>query len=182
MGWATRCPFWPNGRNLSGLAVPAWTPPLVAMERRCRPANNPILTQTRGVPTKQRRTVAREAHQDVWKQRRVGAREARAVGTAVMRIVGSSRPIVFRGAHTSPDDRTTSVLIDNARPQVNATSRFVSTRCAEGDTLLPSNEPAFGFARDTDRDLIGELRRAVDIAETLNTRTRRRVSTRRSPV
>jgi hypothetical protein len=70
-----------------------------------------------------------------------------------MRIVGSQRAIVFRGAHTSSSRSAPSITMGNARVRSEPVSPFVPARCSEGDTLLPG------------RDLIGELRRAVAAAE-----------------
>lgn len=77
-----------------------------------------------------------------------------------MRIVGSSRRIVFRGAHTSEHNQESTIRTSNVRPYVEQLSRYVPAPRSEGDTLLPG------------RDLIGELRRAVAAAETLNAVTR----------
>jgi hypothetical protein len=85
-----------------------------------------------------------------------------------MRIVGAPRSIVFRGAHAPVNNHTTSLVIGDADPQVAQTSPFVATPCSEGDTLLPGDEPALGFTRPNDRDLIAELRRAVEVAEALD--------------
>jgi hypothetical protein len=73
-----------------------------------------------------------------------------------MRIVGSRRPILFRGAHTAERNRESTVRTGNVRPYVEQLSHYVPAPCSEGDTLLPG------------RDLIGELRRAVAAAEALN--------------
>jgi hypothetical protein len=82
--------------------------------------------------------------------------------------------MVFRGAHLSVENETTSIETGNAHRPVEGPPRFVSAWCSEGDTLLPGNEPAFGFTRGNERDLIGELRRAVEAAEAFNTAKRGR--------
>ncbi len=83
-----------------------------------------------------------------------------------MRIVGSTRPIVFRGAHNSTDKQSPPVELQDARPEVGWSPLMASLRCSEGDTLLPGAAPALVIpAPEAESDLIGELRRAVAEAD-----------------
>jgi hypothetical protein len=59
----------------------------------------------------------------------------------------------------------TTLVTGNTHSPVEQTSAFVSTGCSEGDTLLPGDEPGFGFTCANGRELIAELRRTVAAAE-----------------